>query len=239
MKHATACLALLALAGCASANGPRPGDPQRFIGTEAVPSTVIATELAFAREAREKGQWTAFRRFATDDALWPGPNWENVHAALKGQADPAQPILWEPDRVVLSCDGSYALSTGPATYPSGRTGRFATIWQRQANGDYRLVLDQGFELDDEYAKPEMIAAEVADCPSGKRPMPHRTARRGLAWQAEKSDDGTLVWATTLRPDCSRELVVNAKRGDTMAEVFRRSSAPPPAPPGQGPQAVCE
>lgn len=239
MNRTIGCLALVALVGCATANGPRPGDPQRFIGTTAVPSEVIATELAFARDAREKGTWTAFRRYATDDALWPGPNWQNVQAALKGKADPAQAILWEPDRVVLSCDGSYALSTGPATYPSGRKTRFATIWQRQADGEYRWVLDQGLDLESEYAKPEMIAAEVAECPAGKRPAPQRTARRGLAWQSEQSDDGTLAWTTTLRPDCSREFVVSVRRGDAMTEVFRRPAAAPPAPPGQAPQAVCE
>lgn len=240
MKRTALCLALVALAtGCAGGGGPRRGDPQRLLGAVAVPSTVIAAELAFAREARDKGQWTAFRRFATDDAVWPDPDWKNVQTTLKGQANPAQPILWEPDRVVLSCDGSYALSTGPATYPSGRKGRFATIWQRQTKGEYRWVLDQGFELGSDYVQPEMIAADVAQCPSGRRPPAQKEARRGLAWQSGKSDDGTLVWTTTLRPDCSRELVVTAKRGDAMAEVFRSISAPPPAPPGMGPQVVCE
>lgn len=238
MTRTIACLMLVMLAGCAGGGGPRADDHRRFIGTAGEPSTVIATELAFARAAREKGTWTAFRRFATDDALWPGPNWENVQAALKGRADPAQPILWEPDRVVLSCDGSFALSTGPATHPAGRKSRFATIWQRQTNGDYRWVLDQGFDLEAGSAGSEFIAAEVAECPAGKRPASPGPARRGLAWQSGESDDGTLSWTTALRPDCSRELVVSAKRGGAMVEVFRQVAPPPPAPAGQGPQAVC-
>lgn len=227
---------LALISGCAQ--GPRPDTPRAaFLGTAAQPSAVIAAELAFARAARDKGTWTAFRETATVDAVWPGPAWENVQAALKGTPDPAEPIVWEPDMVWVSCDGSYALSTGPARYPSGRTSRFTTIWQRQDKGEFKWVLDQGFDLEEGYDKPEMIAARVADCPAGKRPQ-RQPVRRGLTWQSGQSDDGTLAWETILRPDCSREMIVRAKRGDGMEEVFRRTSSAPQAV-GSGPQPVCD
>lgn len=236
MKRFAMALGIALVAGCAQ--GPRADSPgAAYLGTAAQPSAVIAAELAFARMARDKGTWTAFRETSTSDAVWPGPAWENVQSALKGTADPAQPIVWEPDMVWVSCDGSYALSTGPARYPDGRTSRFATIWQRQDDGAFKWVLDQGFDLDDGYAKPEMIAARVAECPQGSRPGRERT-RRNLAWQSGRSDDGTLVWTTTLRPDCSRELVVEARRGESMEEVFRRTSSAPQAV-GNGPQPACD
>lgn len=226
MKCAATALALVTLAGCA---GNSRVDDRRaaFLGSAAEPSAVIATELAFAREARDKGTWTAFRHYAAGDAVWPGPNWENVQAALKGVADPAQAIVWEPDRVWSSCDGSFALSTGPATHPSGKRTRFTTIWQRQDGGSYRWVLDQGFGLEANYDNPEMIAALIADCPAGPKPR-GQDARRAIAWQSAQSDDGTLAWRTELKPDCSRTLVVRARRGEDMLEVYRRTS-PPPTP----------
>ena len=224
------------IAGCAG--GARMDERRSaFLGSSAEPSAVIAAELAFAREAHDKGTWTAFRHYAADDAVWPGPNWESVQTALKGVADPAQPIAWEPDRVWASCDGSYAFSTGPATHPSGRKSRFTTIWQMQDDGSYRWVLDQGFDLETDYDAPEMIAALIAECPAGPRPQ-HQDARRGLHWQSGQSDDGTLAWSTELKPDCSRTLVVRARRGEEMLEVFRRTSPPPAPPPGSGPQPVC-
>ena len=236
MKRAVAALALAAIAGCAG--GSRIDERRAaFLGSTAEPSAVIAAELAFAREARDKGTWTAFRHYATDDALWPGPTWQSVQAALKGAPDPAQAIVWEPDRVWASCDGSFAFSTGPATHPSGRKNRFTTIWQRQDDGSYRWVLDQGFDLEAAYAPPEMIAALVAECPAGPRAQ-HQDARRGLPWQSGQSDDGTLAWSTELKADCSRTLVVRARRGEEMLEVFRRTSPPPPPPVAGGPQAVC-
>ena len=234
MRTKTVMLAL-ALAGCAA--GPRIDERQRaYLGSAAVPSEVIAAELAFARLARERGTWTAFRETATDDALWPSPGWVNVRQSLSGVPDPAQAIVWEPDSVTLSCDGSFALSTGPGTYPDGRKTRFATIWQRQDDGRYKWVLDQGFDLEAGYAKRDMIGAQVAECGERRRGRPPR-ARRGLAWHSGQSDDGSLSWATELRPDCSRTLVVRARRNGTLEEVFRRASAPPPAP-ANGPAPSC-
>ncbi len=230
--------AILALSLTACAGSPsRMDDRQRaFLGSAAVPSEVIAAELAFARMARERGTWTAFRETATEDALWPSPGWVNVRQSLKNAPDPAQAIVWEPDSVTVSCDGSFALSTGPATYPDGRRSRFATIWQRQDDGTYRWVLDQGFDLEPGYQKAEMIGASVAECGERRRGTPP-PARRGLAWQSGQSDDGTLAWGTELRADCGRTFVVRARKGGAMEEMFRRSAASPPAP-ANGPAPSC-
>ena len=234
-------LALLAalLAGCAT-----DGEGQSYTRRDrdrdelvANPSAVIAAELAFARMAREQGTWTAFRETSTDDALWPSPpGYANVHQDLKDVPNPAQPILWGPDAVWVSCDGSFALSTGPATQPNGRRGRFATIWQRQRDEDYKWVLDQGFDLEEGYAEPEMIGARVADCPPGTGRERQRARRpevqRGGAWASGRSNDGTLEWSTEMAADCHRTLTVRASQSGTMTEVFRRVSAPPRVPEGQ-------
>jgi len=241
--RAVAVAALLAgtLTACASggpqARGHRldlggPHERGEFLGGN--PSAVIAAELAFAREAREKGTWTAFRNWATEDAQWPGPALESVQQALAGAEDPAQPIVWGPDATWVSCDGSFALSTGPATHPTGRRSRFATIWQRQANGEYRWVLDQGFDLEDGYSQPEMIGAKVADC-EGTRSTVDRgrpEVRRSAAWGNGRSNDGTLEWRTSVAADCGRTLVVQMNQGGTMTEVFRRESPAPAAREGQ-------
>lgn len=228
LRTAIALSAALAVAACSATTG----SPGRLLRPAAEPSAVIAAELAFARMARDKGTWTAFRATSTRDALWPGPRWQNVHEGLRGRADPAQPIVWGPDLVWSSCDGSFALSTGPATHPDGRRTRFATIWQRQNDGEYRWVLDQGFDLEGGYAEPEMIPAKVADCPARRgSTMVARLpqARRGEVWHSGRSDDGTLEWTSELRPDCSRAFTVRAKAGETMKEVFRGASAPPVTP----------
>src|SRR5690606_30179687 len=106
------------------------------------PSAVIAAEMAFARAAQEKGQWTAFRQYATRDAVMFVPEPVNAQQWLRGQADPAQAVTWQPYQVWSSCDGSFAVSTGGATYPGGVQSNFVTVWQKQTDGKYLWVLDQ-------------------------------------------------------------------------------------------------
>ncbi len=229
----TILVSTLAMMTAACATGPGRDPAGRTLAPRGEPSTVIATELAFARTARDEGTWTAFREYATADAVMPVPQWENVQAALKGEADPPEPIVWSPDLVWVSCDGSFALSTGPAAYPSGRKSRFSTIWQRQNNGQYRWVLDQGFDLEDGYSEPEMIAGRKAECPKGTPNRQRRAAkaRRGEAWQSSRSDDGSLEWTTDLAADCRRTLVVSAWVDGAMSEVFRHTSPVPRTPSG--------
>src|SRR5690606_10184248 len=47
--------------------GPRDRTDQRLLRANA--AGVVAAELAFARAAQEKGQWSAFAEYATDDAV--------------------------------------------------------------------------------------------------------------------------------------------------------------------------
>ena len=226
-KLILASLALGLTVSVTSADARQPRDLRPY----ADPGQVIATERAFARMAREKGTWTAFRAYATKDALWPGPALENVHRALKGVPDPAKPVLWGPDAAWSSCDGSFVVTTGEAAYPSGRKGRILTVWQRQDNGEYRWVLYQGFESAGGAIDPETIRARVAECANG--PRPKRQVRRGEAWGNESSSDATLSWETAITA-CGRtaSVWIATSERDRMEEVFRRTAPPPAATAGQ-------
>jgi len=223
--------ALVSLAACAPQNGPR---ERGRIAPAANPGQVIATERAFARMAVEKGTWTAFRHYATKDALWassgPSPDLRGVQESLKGTADPAQPVIRGPDAAWSSCDGSFAVTTGEAVFPGGRKNRFVTVWQRQDNGEYRWVLDQGFASAGGEVSPDLIPARVAECVKGPRSSP--LARRGAMWGSGKANDGTLAWETAIAADCSRTAVIRMLGADGMQEVLRRSDAAPVPAAGQ-------
>jgi hypothetical protein len=225
--------ALFALGACGG--GPRTAGADRPFAPRADPGLVAATERAFARMAREEGTWTAFRHYATSDAVWPSPGFQLVQQSLAGAADPAEAIVWGPEQVWSSCDGSFAVSTGGALYPDGSRTRFFTVWQRQEDGEYRFVLDQGLPDDGAQIEPDMIAASAAECAPGmlgERPRRPAPVRRGEAWGSGRSDDGTLEWQTVLAADCSRVVTVRARRQGELAEVFRREAPPPALPAGQ-------
>lgn len=220
MKRRGAMIALAVagvLAACAS-----PGDGRRSRGLRpaANPSAVVAAELAFAREAQEKGQWTAFRDYAADDAVMFVPQQVMAKAWLKKQANPAQAVTWQPYAVWSSCDGSLAVSKGAWQRADGTVGYFTTVWERQRNGQYKWVLDQGDTLAQPLAEPEMIAAQVADCSRATPPDNPPAAGRTVGW----SDDKTLQWTLEVRPDNSRRFAVNRWTGSGYEEVLRSDVA---------------
>jgi hypothetical protein len=213
-------IALAATGALAACAGPGGGLRYRALRPTANPSAVVATELAFAREAREKGQWTAFRDYAADDALMFVPQQVFAEDWLKKRADPARAVTWQPYAVWSSCDGSLAVSKGAWQRPNGTVGYFTTVWRRQRNGDYKWVLDQGDTLAQPLPEPEMIAAQVADCSRASPPEIPPVAGRTVGW----SDDRTLQWSVEVRPDNSRSFAVKRWTGSGYEEVLRSDVA---------------
>jgi len=216
-----ACLATL-VAGCAG--GPGGGSPymsrdriERVLAGapgQAQPSEIVAAEIAFARAARENGQWTAFREFLAPGALLhvrSGPI--EADPWLAAQADPPEAVQWGARSVWMSCDGALAVSQGRFREPDGTVGTFVTVWQREdADDDYRWIYDVGAPDDPQPPPRSATAGEsedeivvtgrgsiqgrVADCPGRGEavpPPPALAAVDGARSDAMLSRDGTLRW----------------------------------------------
>lgn len=216
-----AALISLVLAGCTGTPRSLRGMPLK---PEANPSQVIAAELAFARLAQEKGQWAAFRATAADGAEMFVP--QRVKAAdwLKGRSEPANAVQWQPHVVWSSCDGSYAVTRGAWQSPNAG-GMFATIWQRQKNGEHKWVADMSLTSDGAVAAPEMIAARVAECkvPPARPPL---FAVASVDLKTGAADDGTLRWATAVSPAGSRSVQVWLWNGTSFESVLDQSVPAP-------------
>ena len=224
MKRLILFLALTATA-CAS-SGPREYPGVR-LKPAADPSAVIAAELAFAQLAQAKGQWTAFRETASADAEMFVPQRVNAQAWLKGRADPAVAVKWQPHQVWSSCDGSFSVTRG-AWQGRKATGHFTTVWQRQKDGGFKWVLDMGDPVATPLIAPEMIAAKVADCSPPRlaipvspepatSPAPDRKQRGSL--------DGTLIYVTEILADGSQLFVVKLWDGKAFNTVLDTGVAP--------------
>lgn len=228
MKHLLAGLALVSLAAGAQAQD-RPEGGQQPRGSYANPSAVIATEIAFARLAQEKGQWTAFRETAAPDAVMFAPGMVLAHDWLKRRADPPVALAWQPHEVWSSCDGSMMLTTG-AWQRGDKHGWFTTVWQRQPRGGYQWVFDHGDETKDAVAAPEMIAAHVAECPERRaRPAgpPPGAAKKSAkpplavfdpARREGASGDGTLTWLVTAEPSGQHEFTTRMRQDGAMKDI---------------------
>lgn len=228
MRALLAGLAVAALASGAVAQDRRDGGPQRMRGY-ANPSAAIAAELAFARLAQDKGQWTAFRETAADDAVLFTPAMVLAQPWLKDRPDPAAPLAWQPHRVWSSCDGSLMITTGGWRGEGGQ-GWFTTVWQRQEKGGLKWLLERRGETAEALAEPEMISARVADCPARReRPTGPRPEGRGKrdkapaepfdpAHRQGRSDDGTLTWRVALDGEGTPQFFARFLADGEMQEI---------------------
>ena len=214
MTARRAVLIAACLLGLVAARGPVRHQPD--------PSSVFAAEIAFNRLARDKGQWTAFRATAADDAVMFVPQRVLAKQWLKGRADPPQPVSWTPSVIHVSCDGNMAASTGNWQRPDGTVGYFTTIWRRDKQGAWKWVLDHGDTLGAPRPAPEVLVGKVATCKRGKAP-------EGVAPKAKAAvppADESLIWSAEVAPDGGRQVMVRVWNGaDYEVVIDDRVKAP--------------
>ncbi len=228
-------LAILALAlpHMAAAQGRGGKTPANY----ALPSDIIAQEIAFARLVDDKGQWPAFRATAAHDAqMIAGNAVVDVQGWTRKQPNPAAPLRWKTHAVWMSCDGSYAVTyggwqAGTGVGP-GAQGWFSTVWARQKRGDYKWVLDQGDTTAQPIPEPEWIDAQVAECPVrpkrplGAPPLPRDAAPPALTDHLSgEASDHTLVWTTRIAADGTRDFLLRIRVGTQIQDVLQRKVAP--------------
>jgi len=116
----------------------------------AIAAEVKASENAFARSMADR-RLDKFTEFVAEDAVFNGRSAQigrpAVVEAWKRFFEGAQaPFSWGPDAVAPTADGRYAISTGLVHDPAGKvTGRFTSIWRKDADGHWRVVADQGVD----------------------------------------------------------------------------------------------
>lgn len=133
-------------------------------------ATAIDAELAFARDARRIGQWSAFRKWSARDAVMFTPQAVWAKTFLRTMKDPPRAISWRPMQSYVACDGRTAVNTGPWFTQDHRVGGyFMTVWQRTPEG-WRWVYDGGVpRVKGSVGKSPR--SERASCSTPKTPAP--------------------------------------------------------------------
>ena len=116
---------------------------------DALQREVWATEVAFARSMAER-DFAAFAAHVSEHAIfWSGSKVLRGKAAVldgwrRFYDGATAPFSWEPDEVVVLGDGSLAQSSGPVRDAAGKLiARFRSVWRREADGRWLIVLDRG------------------------------------------------------------------------------------------------
>jgi ketosteroid isomerase-like protein len=136
--------AALPAAGCAT----RPATQPR----EAAIAEVRAAEVAFAVTMARRDA-AAFAGYVADDAVFI-----NGGSPLRGKPaviefwsrfflGPAAPFSWQPEIIEVSGDGVLGYSEGPVTSAAGVVfARYVSTWRREADGRWRVVFDNGYDV---------------------------------------------------------------------------------------------
>lgn len=116
---------------------------------------LVATEKSFAAASDASGIKRAFLVFLADDGIVFAPNAVNGKERFGARPDDAPATLsWYPIFADVSSNGVLGYTTGRGEFRAkGKTdaqvfySEFATVWRRQTDGNYRVVLDIGVSHD--------------------------------------------------------------------------------------------
>jgi hypothetical protein len=192
---------------------------------DAPAKTPVEAERAFAADAKTIGQWTAFRKWSTDDATMFVPQPTNAHDFLKDRKDPPEAIDWWPTDSYISCDGKLAVNTGGWRRPDGKVGFFTTVWQLQSDGTWKWIIDGGDDLKTARPRPAVPAVHRAAC-NGKPSAARHPALVGPADLLGHADDATLSWGWHVQPDGARKFALGMWDGTRIKTVVDDNIAAP-------------
>jgi ketosteroid isomerase-like protein len=123
-------------------------------GAEFTARDLAAQEGKFAAHSVANDMRAAFLEFFADDALMLRPDVVEAKAWLAPRPAPAILLDWKSQLTILSASKDLGFSTGPSIIRSKKDpasppgyGQFFSVWKRQLNGEWKVLLDHGISHD--------------------------------------------------------------------------------------------
>lgn len=147
-------------------------------------AALVAAERAFARHAEDADVRTAFLAAFAEDGIWMTPEPMRLRDAYAARPAPADPravrLEWDPAISGIAASGDFGFTSGPSTLSMRdgsrppRHGAYFSVWKRDAQQRWRVVIDAGI------TSPTPIAAEAMLPSPVVLPSPHGKANPGSA-----------------------------------------------------------
>lgn len=145
------CLAALIVTACGE-TAPQPGSVHDLVGRE----------RAFAALSVDSGVRPAFLAFLADSAVLFRPGPVPGRAFTAGRPNPPGTLDWHPVRAMVAGSRDLGWTSGPYSYTlNGDTawGHFVSVWRRQDQGPWEVLLDLGISHQPEAHPGEGVETE--------------------------------------------------------------------------------
>ena len=205
----------------------------------AVPQAIIPpalqsmadTERAFAEACTHKGIRDSFLEYFADDSIAFNPAPISATRRLRERPSRAfseAELRWEPRTGDVAASGEIGWLTGPSTFtdhtvadPRPQPGNYLSIWRRQADGQWRVFIDQGtqppktvsfapgftrFAFPSRYTGGETGARATASLEAADRALNTVLGTRGGAAYADVTTDASRLHRSGFMPSIGRAAI---------------------------------
>ncbi len=153
---------------------------------------LVAAERAFSSMSEAKGLREAFLFYLADDSIVFRPKPVPGRKSYEDMpASSAALLTWGPEYAEVSAGGDFGYTTGPYVIrnrarpgESVAHGHYVSVWERQANREWKVSLDAGVRHPQSGPAPESVATLPADCKRWRGRRLDRDSERGALLKEE-------------------------------------------------------
>jgi ketosteroid isomerase-like protein len=154
MRRFPVCLLIAVVAAAARVQAESPGEAVKAL---------VAAERKFFQTGQEKGTRAAFLEFLAPDGIIFRPGPVNGQEVLSKRTETGLDLVWEPAFASIARSADFGYDTGPSKWRAKKSdekfsgfGHFISIWKKQKDGSWKVVLDCGIENPEPTGKPEPL-----------------------------------------------------------------------------------
>jgi ketosteroid isomerase-like protein len=115
--------------------------------------SLVDAERAFSRMAKDKNTREAFLANLIDESISFSPGITNAKPFWEKLPITNDWLYWQPVYADIAASGDFGYTTGPWSYSKTRTtaptvfGEYITVWRKQADGKWKVLIDAGINHD--------------------------------------------------------------------------------------------